>query len=124
MQGELHLFRNRGADDPVLADMHQEWQRSVATCECSWSTPAVERAYFPTYRTHPDIDPVCPVHAIITAADDYCLLIDDDWNRIADWYRITAQPDRGPTPGEHYAELRRRTLDKGIDQWPPWDAGL
>lgn len=120
IKGELHLFRSRITTDVVLADIHDEWQGFVSTCECSWFTPDVGRGYFPTYRTHDGIDPVCQVHGMITGANDYCMLIEDDWARIADWYRVTGQRASAPTSEEYYVELRRRTLDKGIAQWPPW----
>lgn len=47
----------------------------------------------------------------IRACEDYCRLVDDDWKRVADWYRPTANPKR---PGVDGATLYQRHLGSAI----------
>ena len=58
--------------DPEGSAIHAKWQKLVASCAC-------------TADIEPQSD--CQVHATIQACEDYAQLIDDDWDRIADWYR-------------------------------------
>lgn len=53
----------------------------------------------------------------IAACNDYCTLIDEDWLRIADWYRPATTPARVfPTPYQRYedyvAHVTKRTWSK------------
>ena len=70
--------------------IYTDWQQYVAACRC------------------PDVDqagPDCQVHAAITAAQEYCDLIDADWLRIADWYRLGARPPK-PADDQRLYEMR------------------
>jgi hypothetical protein len=51
--------------------VHTKWQKHVASCVCASDDLSAAD---------------CQVHATIQACDDYCKLVDDDWDRIADWY--------------------------------------
>ncbi|MFI1955918.1 hypothetical protein ACH437_29465 [Streptomyces xinghaiensis] len=69
--------------------IHDEWQEHVASCAC------------------PDLDQGedgCQVHATITAAQEYCDLIDADWLKIADWYHPGARPPRSTDDHQLYAK--------------------
>lgn len=117
---ELDPFRHLIRSDPVLRDLHNEWQAWLRTCECAWDVYKDRthvREYFPTPRIETGISEDCMVHTVITACADYCLLIDDEWDRIADWYRI--QERRLPTvkPDDEYRKLR--DTYKG-ESWPLW----
>ena len=120
VKGELHPFRMRCRTERIMAETHREWQDFVATCACRWEGDEVGRGYFPTHRQHPGIEVGCQVHAIITAANDYCRLVDDDWDRIADWYHLEKRRPLRVNEGEVYSQLRSDTLAKGVEGWPPW----
>ncbi len=116
--GEHHRFRSRGATDSVLADLHAEWQAFLALCECTWTPGEPEHGYFPTHRTHPGIDSGCQTHAIAAAANDYCLIIDHDWDRIADWYHLDRKRRPSVSPEQLYIELREWSQRQGDETWP------
>lgn len=67
----------------------KEWQDFIASCECP--VDAVRE--------------VCQVHATIRACNAYCDLIDQDWTKIADWYRPGSSPRRGVTGADLYRNL-------------------
>jgi hypothetical protein len=91
--GELHRFRELLKTDHIAAATEVEWQEWAGECRCTWDESAeVEQEHFPTHRHHGGIDQRCQVHSVITACNDYCTLVDDDWQRVADWYRIDEQP--------------------------------
>jgi hypothetical protein len=86
--GQLHPFLNRLADDPVGAATHDDWQEWLASCDCRWDPadeqPAAE--YFPTGRYHQGIGPDCLVHCVVGGCNRYCTIIEDEWQKVADWY--------------------------------------
>lgn len=86
--GELVNFRQILRTDAVGQAILGEWQEWCDRCQCTWNQPdRSDREHFPTHRHHAGINIKCQMHAVIAAANDYCVLIDDDWHRIADWYR-------------------------------------
>ncbi|GJM39037.1 MAG: hypothetical protein DHS20C19_24040 [Acidimicrobiales bacterium] len=91
---EQHQLLEAIANDPIGADIHHEWQDWARRCHCTWDAKTTPGELFATSRHHPDIDPTCQPHQVIQAAVDYCTILDDDWNRIADWYRL---PTNRPT---------------------------
>lgn len=110
-RGELHAFLNTLKQDEIGRDTHQEWQEWLAGCACVWPPEDLpEREPLPTHLQHAGIDRRCQVHAMVAACADYMLLIDHDWQGIADWYSI----DTGPNPSisseklysEHVKPLR------------------
>lgn len=91
--GELHQFRNLLGSETFARTVEQEWQGWVNTCSCSWEVEdEVEIEHFPTRRHHSGINSDCQLHAVVLACNDYCTLIDDDWKRVADWYRLPSPP--------------------------------
>ena len=88
------LTSTRGED--ILAD----WHNWVFSCTCT----NVE-----TGDTTPD-DPIpaCLPHRMIRACQTYCNLIDNDWLKIADWYRPDATNTHGTRQGQLYEEHIRR----------------
>jgi hypothetical protein len=62
-----HLLESSAEGAVILA----KWQKLVASCACA---------------TDDQPQPGCQVHATIQACEDYVRLIDEDWDRIADWY--------------------------------------
>lgn len=87
--GELHPFRVLLTTDRIAKATEQEWHEWASTCRCTWSVEdEVDSERFPTHRHHGGIDPKCQLHAVISACNDYCTLVDDDWRRVADWYRL------------------------------------
>lgn len=78
--------------------IHRKWQQLGRDCECV----DVE---------HGD-GAACQVHSTIAACDDYMALIDEDWLRIADWYRPESRPRRGVEASElydaHVGAIRKR----------------
>jgi hypothetical protein len=104
---ELHGFITRLASTELGRVTHEEWQEWVATCECNWddsSTP--DQRYFRSSSTDSGIRSTCQVHQVISACGDYCKTIDDDWNLIADWYRLPDQLRRGKDDEQRYKEWR------------------
>ncbi len=95
-KGELDHFLRLASKDPTLAAILSEWTDWASGCSCIWDVNhEVDTEHFPTYRHHPDIKKGCPLHDLVRACNDYCTLIDDDWQRIADWYEL---PGDAPRP--------------------------
>jgi hypothetical protein len=80
-----------------------EWQDYVAGCACQVDDLG-ELADKPKEGNVP----ACQVHVAIQACQDYCRLVDEDWVKVADWYRPGSQPNRGIQAGELYDQRRRR----------------
>ena len=92
-EGELHQFHLLLESDRIARATLIEWQEWASRCDCQWEiTAEVEHEHFPTHRHHPGISPRCQLHAMVSAANDFTTLIDDDWRRIADWYRLGEHP--------------------------------
>ncbi len=108
--GELHPFRRLLETDRIAAATEVEWHDWAADCHCTWeASKEVEQEHFPTHRHHPGIDKHCSLHAIVTACNGYTTLIDDDWARVADWYRLPAIPSGIVNDREMYEEWRRKS---------------
>lgn len=85
--------------------IHQKWQATGRDCECE------------------DIEngdgPECQLHGMIRACKDYMDLIDNDWMKIADWYRPGSQPRRTIDPIKMYEthvtalQKKRQTAEQG-----------
>jgi hypothetical protein len=41
--------------------------------------------YHPTARYVAGILPDCPVHAVIEASSQYCVVVEHEWLKVADW---------------------------------------
>lgn len=98
------------------------WQDFLADCTCVWDAgQAPERGHFHTHRTVKTIDEGCQPHQVISASNDYCVIVDDEWDLIADWYHI-GEPRRAGVDGAAlYERLRAQERRKGSRVWPPWD---
>jgi hypothetical protein len=86
--GELHPFLNRLADDPIGMATQDDWQEWLTSCDCRWD-PAEEQPaaeYFPTGRYHQGVGPDCLVHRVVGGCNRYCTIIEDEWQKVADWY--------------------------------------
>jgi hypothetical protein len=106
--GELHPFRVLLETDRIARATEEEWREWAAQCHCTWNAAdEVEREHFPTHRHHPGINRKCSLHAIVTACNDYTTLIDDDWTRVADWYRLPAIPTGMANDRKMYEEWRQ-----------------
>lgn len=120
-EGILDDFRKFEDVDPYFRNLHAMWQRFAATCQCAWSLDeAPERGYFHTHRTVPTIDESCQPHLLIAAANDYCTIIDYEWDLIADWYHIGETRRVGVDGGILYERFLEDAKSKGIKSWPPW----
>jgi hypothetical protein len=105
----LRLALSRAPDQEQLAfaqaleadsrgsTIHAKWQKHVAACAC----PSDEQP-----------EPACRVHLTLSACDDYCRFIDEDWDRIADWYHPA---DRRP-PRLRADDVYRRLVDGNRDR--------
>ncbi|HYI61534.1 MAG TPA: hypothetical protein VEW93_06985 [Acidimicrobiales bacterium] len=90
--GELHPFRVLLETDRIGKATEAEWHEWAAQCRCIWRTEAeVEQEPYPTHRHHAGVDRGCQLHAMVAACNDFCALVDDDWKRVADWYRLPAE---------------------------------
>lgn len=93
--GEEHNFFELLPQDQILRDTFTEWLEWGDACQCQWAIGEMRGIEpFATQRHHNEIDDKCWMHAVITACGDFMTLLDDDWRRIADWYRLPA--DRRP----------------------------
>lgn len=90
---ELHPFLEELAADFVGLEVHREWQDWIAACSCK-------------DLKRPDDD--CGPHQVILQGRLYCRMIDNEWDRIADWYRINARPRGEVDGGELYERHHRR----------------
>jgi hypothetical protein len=91
---EVHPFLESIDRDSVGRAILHEWQTWTAECSCVWTPSGDKRALFPTAQTYERISRRCGLHAVVRACSDFCLLLDDDWHRIADWYHL---PSPRPT---------------------------
>ncbi len=109
--GELHQFLEAVGADPIAMAIHNEWQAWTATCVCTWAPGDRHgREPFPTHLNHPNIDPNCDVHQLIAACGDYCLILGEAWDQIADWYHDVPVPTRTDTTAEEIYTLRQSPL--------------
>ncbi len=87
------------AATPIGPSVHEDWQEFVASCRCP-------------EEDHPRAD--CRVHALVTACERYCQLIDAEWYKIADWYHPHTRPRRPIAGADLYDKLladQARTRD-------------
>ncbi len=98
--GELHTFQHFIETTTLGSATHREFQEWAAQCQCTWDegrSSDARGSYFATAKTDAAINEICSLHQVIEACSDYCELIDVDWTKIADWYRIEGRPRRGLT---------------------------
>lgn len=108
---EMHGFLQALAGSDIGRAMHDEWQDWVRTCRCNWELGSrVGRNYFPTHLGNPGISEQCDMHRLIAACNDYCLILDDAWDAIADWYHDVPKPTRTYTTAEEIYEARENPL--------------
>lgn len=112
---EMHGFLQALAATDLGRAIHAEWQDWVGTCECSWELGSrVGRSYFPTHLGNPGISEQCDMHRLIAACNDYCLILDDAWDAIADWYHDVPKPIRTYTTAEEIYEAREHPLPRHL----------
>lgn len=106
-KGELHQFYLLLNTDRIATATGMEWVEWADQCDCTWrlgEEAPLER--YPTHRHHPGIQQRCQLHALVTACNDYCALVDDDWKRVADWYRLPTRPLQAVSGEELYVGWR------------------
>lgn len=105
---ELHGFLERLEQSELGKAKHQAWQDWAASCSCSWPPGAdTGTDYFPTSHNQSGISPDCWPHQVIDACGTYCKLIDEDWVKTADWYRIPSHIHKDISAEQRYTEWRR-----------------
>jgi hypothetical protein len=109
-QGELHTFQHILMTTGIGQATHTEWQEWAAECTCTWDqakTPNERGAMFATHETDDGVNEDCQLHQVVAACLEYTELIDADWLKIADWYRIEEGAVRRRESGEGlYVGLR------------------
>jgi hypothetical protein len=85
-----------------------EWLNWCQECQCVWDAENVgtEEAHFPTTAAHAGVAESCQLHAVVAACSQYCDLIEDGWDKIADWYHLSGRRSRGRSSADHYREWR------------------
>lgn len=112
---EMHGFLQALAGTETGRDIHAEWQAWAGTCQCSWELGSrVGREYFPTHLGHLGIAEQCDVHRLIAACNDYCLILDDAWDAIADWYHDMPKPTRTDRTAEQIHTSREDPVFKHL----------
>jgi hypothetical protein len=105
---ELYGFLDRLASSNPGQKVEQVWQDWVSACTCSWDPQArSDEEYFPTSDHHAGIKQACKIHRVVHACGVYMDIVDQDWKRIADWYRIEEPISRGARPDLRYMDLNR-----------------
>lgn len=84
---EMEAFKQITRATDIGQRIEGDWLRFIARCDCADIDSGHEH---------------CQVHSTIRATEDYCRLVDEDWIRIADWYRPGSQPGRGVSGAELY----------------------
>ncbi len=54
------------------------------------------------------------MHRVIMACNDYCLVLDDAWDEIADWYHDVPKPVRADKTAEEIFAAREEPLFKHL----------
>lgn len=88
----------------------REWLAWCGACQCQWEVTSGRNTaaeHFPTAVTEPGIASNCQVHAVVQACGDYCDLIEEEWQKIADWYHLEDNYQRGVNAEELYQSWRR-----------------
>lgn len=73
-RGELDSFIDLIYSEQLGKDLLEAFLRWADACHCSLEEEATPK-------------PSCSVHAWLTACQQYIELIDEDWDKVADWYR-------------------------------------
>lgn len=107
---ELHGFLERLGATELGRTTHEEWQEWVSTCNCEWQVTVAGDKHLPTSSTHEGIAADCELHLMVSACGAYCDLVDADWRRIADWYRLDAEITRGVKTEPLYKDQLERKL--------------
>lgn len=117
---QLHTFSRLKAEDPHFIGLHESWQRFLDTCTCTWDAgQPPERGLFHTDRTVATINEDCQPHQVISAANNYCTIIDSEWDLIADWYHDSEPRPTLVDSAVLYTQLREQQR-AGSNEWPPW----
>lgn len=112
---ELHPFLRALAGADIGQAIHADWQDWAGTCQCTWELGLrVGRAHFPTHLGNPGISEQCDMHILIAACNDYCLILDDAWDAIADWYHDVPKPTRIDRTAEEIYAAREDPVFKHL----------
>lgn len=83
---ELDGFLPGVFDSDQAIDTLVDWQSWASGCSCDREYgKSLRREMFPT-QLHPGISDRCEMHRLVQACHDYCIVLDDAWDQIADWY--------------------------------------
>ena len=108
---ELHEFLSLMKDDKIGMAIHDEWQEWANTCKCESGHGARQgRELFPTPINNAGISDQCDMHMLISACNDFCLILDDGWDQIADWYHDAPKPIRHDQTAEEIYAQRENPL--------------
>ena len=102
-QGELHTFQHILMTTGIGQATHAEWQDWAAECTCTWDLKRTVQdgdSMFANHEADEGVSATCQLHQVIAACLDYVSLIDADWLKIADWYRIQEGAVRRRERGE------------------------
>lgn len=87
--GGQFTFLSWANSDDLARSAVRIWIDWSATCDCDWSLGTrVGQEKFPVAPNHPGVDHGCDVHGLVSACNEFMLILDDAWLQIADWYAI------------------------------------
>lgn len=111
---ELDPFLSALVEMETGRELLDLWMRWCRSCRCEWELGRAEgREFFPTHRNHAGIDRRCDVHNLILGCNDFCLILDDAWDQVADWYTEFPRGDRTETSAEELYAAR----ESGLARW-------
>lgn len=84
---EMHGFITALRSEEIGRVTEQEWYEWCGQCQCSCPSDLKPASFFPSRGDDDSIKAECPVHQLVAACCVYLSLIEEDWKRLADWYR-------------------------------------
>jgi hypothetical protein len=87
-QHEMHPFLSVLSSSPMGKATLDEWLGWVNECECMLAPSDDKENRTPVPSSPLGVREDCQMHQTISACSTYCMTIDSEWARVADWYQL------------------------------------